>query len=545
MLRPSNRSQTYDELFVGIDGGSIKIPRFQRDFVWSKEQTAGLIDSLLKGFPIGAFTYWETTDELRHVRNIGNYNLPTVPTGHPVSYVLDGQQRITSLFAVRKGAVYDSLYGTATDYREICIDLSLDPDGDDPIVFASPPIGTPVISVSELLNSGSFRLFRKYHDEKHQRNIETYKTRLEGYSFSVVVIGKKYPIDVATEVFTRINTGGTGLTLFEIMAAKTYSESRKFDLAEEYQQLIHGDDNSKCLGDVGYDTVDASTVLRCVAMCLGRETRRRDILRLDRDQFIDAWPQVKRGIFAAVTFLRKTLRIPVSRLLPYDALLVPLTYFFTQNPKPVKAQRDLLQAYFWWASMSARFSGAVDTALAADRRRMTTILGNKKPSYRNEYVTVKKDELIYQGFSTGEARCKALLCLYAFFRPRSFDTDEEVTLDNSWLQRIDSKNYHHFFPRKYLRSRDVEDWYANSVLNITIVDDFLNKNRIRTKAPSDYMVTFSRENARLAKTMKTHLIEDLETFGVWSDDYDRFLRRRAQAVLRELRKRLPKPDRSS
>ena len=325
------------------------------------------------------------------------------------------------------------------------------------------------------------------------------------------------------------------------MVAKTYSEARSFDLAAEYDRLIHGDDNIKCLADVGYDTIDSATVLRCVAMCLGRETRRRDILRLDKDQFIDTWPQVKRGIFAAVTFLRRSLRIPVSRLLPYDALLVPLTYFFTLKPNPTKAQRNSLKTYFWWASMSARFSSAVDTGLAADRRRMRAILRDKEPSYRGEYVTLKKDDLIYQIFSTGEARCKALLCLYAFFRPKSFDTDEEVTLDNSWLQRIDSKNYHHFFPRKYLRSRDFEDWYANSVLNITIVDDYLNKNRIRAKAPSDYMKTFSKENSKLAKTMETHLMKDLESFGVWADDYDRFLSRRAQVVLRELRKRLPNP----
>lgn len=150
--------------------------------MWSKEQTAGLVDSLLKGFPIGAFTYWETTDELRYVRDIGNHKLPTVPSGHPVSYVLDGQQRITSLFAVRKGVVYDrpSGGGLRSDYKEICIDLSLDPDDDETVVFPSPPDSAPVISVFEMLNSDGFRLFRKYKDEDHQRNLEIYKNRLEG-----------------------------------------------------------------------------------------------------------------------------------------------------------------------------------------------------------------------------------------------------------------------------------------------------------------------------------------------------------------------------
>ena len=540
MLQPENRNQNYNELFVGIDGGTIKIPKFQREFVWSKDQTAALIDSLVKGFPVGAFTYWETTDELRHVRDIGNYQLKSVPKDHPVQYVLDGQQRITSLYAVRKGAVYTHPGGACIDYKDISIDLSLDPEGDETVVFSSLPKDSRSISVHELLSGSVARIFRRFKCEEEQEKIEKYKTRLESYSFPLVIIGRRYPIDIATEVFTRINTGGTELQLFEIMVAKTYSEEREFDLSDEYQRLVAGGDSQdKCLADVYFDTIDSATVLRCVAMNLGKDTGRREILRIDRDDFIDSWPQVKEGIFAAVTFLRKTMRIPVSRLLPYSALLVPLTYFFVRNLKPTRSQRTKLKEYFWWASLSRRFSGAVDTGLTADRRRMDLILRDEAPSYRGESVEVKRDDLIYQEFSTGEAWCKALLCLYCYYRPRSFNNHEEVTVDNSWLQRIDSKNYHHFFPRSYLRAQGVEDWYANSIMNITIVDDYLNKRKIRAKAPSAYIGEFSLENEKMGETMRTHLIEDLREYGVYEDDYDRFLKKRARAVLRKLRNRLP------
>ena len=540
MLQPENRSQSYNELFVGIDAGTIKIPKFQREFVWSKEQTAALIDSLVKGFPVGAFTYWETTDELRHVRNIGNHQLRNVPKDHPVQYVLDGQQRITSLYAVRKGAVYAQPGGSRIDYKDISIDLSLDPEGDETVVFSSPSKDSPSISVHQLLSGSVARIFRKFKTEADQEKIEIYKTRLESYSFPLVIIGRRYPIDIATEVFTRINTGGTELHLFEIMVAKTYSEARQFDLADEYDKLISGGDSQqKCLADVYFDTIDSATVLRCVAMNLGKDTSRREILRIDREDFIDSWPEVRKGIFSAVTFLRKSMRIPVSRLLSYSALLVPFTYFFIRNAKPARAQRRMLKEYFWWASLSRRFSGAVDTSLTADRRRMDSILSDEAPSYRGEGVEVKRDDLIYQEFSTGEAWCKALLCLYCYFRPKSFDSHEEVTVDNSWLQRIDSKNYHHFFPRSYLKANGVEDWYANSIMNITIVDEYLNKRRIRAKAPSQYIEEFSKENERIDDTMRSHFIKDLSKYGVYDDDYDKFLKMRARGVLRELRKRLP------
>src|SRR5512134_3526623 len=102
MLQPENQTKKYDFLFADIDYGRIKIPMFQRDFVWTKEQTAKLIDSIIKGFPIGTFILWKTREELRAMRNIGNIALPDAPKGDAVSYVLDGQQRITSLYAVRK-----------------------------------------------------------------------------------------------------------------------------------------------------------------------------------------------------------------------------------------------------------------------------------------------------------------------------------------------------------------------------------------------------------------------------------------------------------
>ena len=103
LLRPENQNKQYEALFLEIDSGQIKLPMFQRDFVWSKEQTAKLIDSILKGFPIGTFIFWKTREELRSYKEIGNHKLPDTPEGDYALYILDGQQRITSLYAIRKG----------------------------------------------------------------------------------------------------------------------------------------------------------------------------------------------------------------------------------------------------------------------------------------------------------------------------------------------------------------------------------------------------------------------------------------------------------
>ena len=525
------------QLFADIDTGYTKIPKFQRDFVWSKVQTSKLIDSIIKGFPIGTFIFWKTREELRHVKNIGNAELPSQKAGESVAYVLDGQQRITSLFAVKKGLIITK-EGKEIDYKDISIDLSLNPDDEEEVVSTDPIEGSSCISVYQLLNGSLVELIDKYSKDDIGK-IGIYQKRLTTYDFSTILIDE-YPIDIACEIFTRINTGGMELTLFEIMVAKTYDQERGFDLADEYEMLIDNGDHEKDLKDAGYETIPTSTILQCIAACLIQDVRRKSILKLDKSDVIEIWPSVKDSIFHAIDFFSSQYRIPVSRLLPYPGLLVPFTYFFFNNNgnPPTSIQNKLLLQYFWWVSLLRRFSSGVESKLAQDFKRIDDILEGNAPSYQGEEIELTLDGVINRPFSTGDSFCKAILTLYAYHVPRSFSDNSLVKIDNSWLKVAFSKNYHHFFPKNYLKRNGFTEYEANSIVNITIVDDYLNKRAIGAKAPSNYMNTFKKDNDDLVKTMKTHLIDDLDDFGIWNDDYKAFLDKRGKKILRELKKRL-------
>jgi hypothetical protein len=537
MLLPENQNKKYDHLFADIDTGYTKIPKFQRDFVWSKVQTSKLIDSIIKGFPIGTFIFWKTREELRHVKNIGNAELPSQKAGESVAYVLDGQQRITSLFAVKKGLIITK-EGKEIDYKDISIDLSLNPDDEEEVVSSDPIEGSSCISVYQLLNGSLVELIDKYSKDDIGK-IGIYQKRLTTYDFSTILIDE-YPIDIACEIFTRINTGGMELTLFEIMVAKTYDQERGFDLADEYEMLIDNGDHEKDLKDAGYETIPTSTILQCIAACLIQDVRRKSILKLDKSDVIEIWPNVKDSIFHAIDFFSSQYRIPVSRLLPYPGLLVPFTYFFFNNNgnPPTSIQNKLLLQYFWWVSLLRRFSSGVESKLAQDFKRIDDILEGNAPSYQGEEIELTLDGVINRPFSTGDSFCKAILTLYAYHVPRSFSDNSLVKIDNSWLKVAFSKNYHHFFPKNYLKRNGFTEYEANSIVNITIVDDYLNKRAIGAKAPSNYMNTFKKDNDDLVKTMKTHLIDDLDDFGIWNDDYKAFLDKRGKKILRELKKRL-------
>ncbi|MDO9098042.1 MAG: DUF262 domain-containing protein, partial [Candidatus Methanoperedens sp.] len=517
-----------------------KIPKFQRDFVWTKEQTAKLIDSIIKGFPIGTFIFWKTREELRHIKNIGNFDLPDIPKGDAVYYVLDGQQRITSLYAVRKGCRITK-EGKEEDYKDISINLTYNPDEDEEIVSIEPPENANSISVFELLEGSLTELYEKYKKDELKK-IEIYQKRLTSYDFSTILISD-YPIDIACEIFTRINTGGKELSLFEIMVAKTYDQERNFDLDVEFGKLINNNENGKVLEDVGFETIQDITVLQCISAHLCNQVRRKDILKLNKSEFIDSWNIVKNGIFFTVDYIRTQLRIPVSQLLPYNSLIVPFTYFFIRNngKMPSHLQNKLLTQYFWWASLKNRFSSGSEGKIALDLKRMDAILNEQIPIYRGEEINLTIKDINGRWFSTGDAFCKAILCLYAYFEPKSFGSNSIVKIDNSWLKIVNSKNYHHFFPRSYLKKIGFQEWQANTILNITIVDDNLNKRVIGSKSPSEYMQVFSETNLELANTMKTHLIDDLKTFGILNNDYETFIERRGLRVLEEIKKRL-EPD---
>lgn len=532
--QPKPDSKKYADLINEIQKGIIKIPKFQRDFVWTIDKTAKLLDSILKGYPIGTFILWQTDERINDIKNVGNLNIPDTPDGVKVQYVLDGQQRITSLFAAYLGAHIQKVgEKKITDYGSIVVNLDVDINENDEQVITEEPANDNYISLSDVLNfmDRMTDIKERFSDEDFKK-IHSYSRAFDTYDFSTVIL-RKEDIDSAIEVFTRINTGGQTLTLFEIMSAKTYDEQQQFDMQVKWDGFI------KELKEIKYEGVSSSVVLSLLALLLSRtkECKRKTILALNKQSIIDSWDGVISALKDSVDYFRTTYRIPVSQLLPYDSLLVPFAYFFFKNrDKPSAAQRKYLEEFFWRISLSSRYSSSTESKLAQDIKRIDLILADKRPDYSDIKVYLDSPQaLIDTNFSAGNSYCKAILCLLAYQEPKDFQDNGKVILDNSWLKVASSKNYHHFFPKAYLKNKTALN--SNSLVNITFVSDHLNKRKIGAKAPSQYISDFQDENSQLNKALQTHFI-DLEGFGIESNDYDAFLQARAQLIYTELKSRI-------
>ena len=533
--QPKPDSKKYTDLISEIQKGQIKVPKFQRDFVWSLDKTAKLLDSILKGYPIGTFILWNTSKRMNDVKEIGNLSLSELPEGEKIQYVLDGQQRITSLYAAFLGAqIQKEGERKVTNYANIFVNLEGDAENNDDQIVVSEKPETISISLHEILNFNDnlLEIKEKYSDE-HFKKIHQYSQAFSTYDFSTIVL-RKEDIDSAIEVFTRINTGGQTLTLFEIMSAKTYDEEQDFDMEKKFQKLMDE------LSERKYNSISNSVILNILSLVLSKskECKKKTILQLEKQKIIDTWDDVISALKESIDYFRSVYRIPVSAILPYDSLLVPFAYFFYyQKEKPKGEQIKYLKEFFWRISLSFRYSSSTESKLAQDIKRIDEILKSNRPSYDEikVYLNSPKD-LIETGFSAGSSYCKAILCLLAYHEPKDFQDNGRVILDNSWLKVANSKNYHHFFPKAYLRKNNMGN--ENSLVNISLVSANLNKRKIKAKAPSIYIQDFLDENDDLPTTLKSHLIDDLDDFGIRSDDYLVFLEKRANIMFKKLKNRI-------
>ncbi|EIJ1668976.1 DUF262 domain-containing protein, partial [Escherichia coli] len=250
-------NQRLASLLDDVTRGNIKIPAFQRDFVWTDEQILGLIDSIYSGYPVGSLLLWSTKTPLKFERNVGGFHLPDVKEDYPVNYVLDGQQRLTTLFGVfnahRKtensdlASRFNIHYIPATDSFCNVVDI---PKGKNSVALSS------ILDTSKLLPE-----LRRFPADEQDR-IANLVDKFKDYEFPIVTIKERSNQEVC-RIFQRINSSGTSLSTIELLTAWTWSE--KFDLRTEMDSL------KEYLASVGYEQIDEILLMRCLTAIINKK----------------------------------------------------------------------------------------------------------------------------------------------------------------------------------------------------------------------------------------------------------------------------------
>jgi uncharacterized protein DUF262 len=250
-----------------VIGGQLRIPAFQRGFVWDAERVAYLMDSVYKGYPFGAAILWRTREQLKSDRQLGPFPLPERDPDYPLDYVLDGQQRLTSIF----GVFQTEIQPVGDDsWTKIYFDLKAAEDVQETQFFAVPddkvelgrhfPIGT-------FFDVTAYRLATKGLDDETADRIGKVQAAFQQALIPVQTVETDDRAKVAI-VFERVNRMGMELDVLQLLSAWTWSEdfdlqSKFVDLAEELRPFgFHG------VGD------DSNLLLRCCVAALLRRDRR-------------------------------------------------------------------------------------------------------------------------------------------------------------------------------------------------------------------------------------------------------------------------------
>jgi len=509
------RPSMLKNLMADVSSGAFRIPQFQREFVWSKSKTIELFDSIYREYPIGSFFIWragrEHNDLFRHSIEL---DIPPIKPDDDVSFILDGQQRITSLYVSLNGMVV-----RGADYQHICFDLQEEkftdrrPD-DRRYVAVCDLWGERALDILEQIDSGFKPAYKKCWSV------------LQTYPISIVVVRDK-DLGAVCKIFQRINQSGKRLDRFDLISAMTFTKD--FDLREHFKT-----DVQQKLEKRGFGRLSPALITQLIALMKKGSCRESDEFGLTADDIKDAWPKAVESILLATDTLRKGMGVINIRYLPYYAILALLAYYFaTSGNRALPAEHsDFVQEWFWKASFGKHYGSGGATRIGRDRELFDILINGDKPALRISVNLTVEDLVGIRMTSRGSAVRNAFLCMLATRNPVHLVNNLNLDLVAGGISDFTSTEKHHIFPKGFLTKEGPAGAEVHALPNFCFLPGELNR-RISDSKPSVYFAEFENENSRLKEAAATHLISLDPSSGLLADDYLEFLGTRAKLILEE------------
>jgi hypothetical protein len=351
-----------EEVALLVKGGEIKLPKFQRPFVWKRPDMLKLLDSIYKGYPIGSILIWNSSQRLTSERSIAGLEVDEQKLGwFPTNYLLDGQQRLTTLCG--------ALFWTGNDSTSIW-NIHFDLDKEE-FIHPVESDSTNLFPLNKLIDTSDFirQCMRFEHHAKRSEYVQTAQKLLRAikdYKIAVVKIGDMTLEEVAP-IFERINSTGRKLTMVDLMMAATWSNG--FDLTNEINLI-----KVSCK-EIGFSNISDQVVLRSISAAAGLGINKDDIQRLrsqKSDALLEATGRTKLALREALIFFKDEIGICDLSYVPYGFQLTYVTEFFRICKSPTATQIDELRQWFWFTSVTRYFgtsnSGQNSKDLANIRR---------------------------------------------------------------------------------------------------------------------------------------------------------------------------------
>ncbi|MBC2863550.1 GmrSD restriction endonuclease domain-containing protein [Streptomyces mexicanus] len=467
-------------LITQIAGGEIMLPEIQRGYVWKASQVARLVESLYRGYPAGSLLFWKT-GQLAETRDAAIGKQQASPSVMPL-YLLDGQQRLTSLFRVLTNhpdaqvvfnieteVFQNQSAATRRNKKWIKVFDVVDPESD---VFAihgelkKAGLDIPDAEIGRRLNALQKITQRDFHMEV-----------LHDFEYEEVA-----------DIFVRVNSGGRALKTTDLALATLSARIPGF-LGQLEEESAHW-------ANRGYGDLDVNFLIKALTLSLTTSGKRlasvAKLTAASKETVEAGWEKVRRGLSHVVPLLQERLLIPTTALIPSLAALHPLIHFYSRHPEGTVVAEEIETGLLYWfmaATARNRYGGATDTALTQDIRMLDTdnpvagLLANL--GIRKDGISVSADDLAGRNHQSPYL----MFCYLAAAHAGATDWWDGGPISGS-TEQSGKPQYSLLHPATKLRKK-YSSAEINELANIVFVSERTAKNIIDNRAPAAYLQSVS------------------------------------------------------
>jgi len=548
-------TETVGEFVKDLSEDRFLIPTFQRQFEWEHDRLKKLWDSIFRFYPIGSILYWVTDEHLPLHRRIGGYVLPHSSEQidslfHRFNYILDGQQRATSLLLTLEGKNSE---GAEADYT-LYLDATVSDDEEeswkkrflfeDEVRKRQGPLGSNfVFRVRDIVRWGlgdyGKVMQQPGFNATIQKNLQRMSDVFNKYDISLIKI-QGVDSDEVCEIFERINQQGKRLDPADIVVARTYRTGEpSFYLRDKFDQVREETGNA-------FKDLDDFLVVQMIAMHIRKSLARgwlkgagsesevgitlSQMKGMTPERIEALWSDSLETIKETIQFVADT-KVRGTDILPFGYLLLPLTYYFFRSKKPNKPRA---RQWFWSVALG-RESYRHSNQVYEDCRLFDEF---ERTGQMDLALVVSPKTLIETRYRATDAFSRAVLAFMASQEPKDFMDPSAEVLDKVYLELSRVAHLHHIYPVNFLKQTDIPSELRDSLMNICYLRAKTH-GPIKDQSPLNYFKNY--ESRDFDRILESHMIPRhyIDRTSFEPQDYRDFLAARAEVFIQRLKAALP------
>jgi len=571
------------EILKDVNSGKIQLPDFQRGWVWDDDRIKGIIASVAKSFPIGAVMLLETGNENIRFKTKPVEGVVGLNGTKPEMLILDGQQRITSLYqAIITNRVVNTRNSKGYEIKRwYYIDMvkALDTNSDlEEAIFSinenkiiTENIGRDIIldlsteenefknlmyPVSMVDNYDEWRTkFIEYWD--YDRDKIKFWNEFEkkiikgfnGYNLPVIVMKKENTKEAVCQVFEKVNTGGVSLTVFELLTASFASD--EFDLKANWEDIKNKFKPYKILNNTSNtDIIQAITLYstfnkRLAAITSGLtenipsvSAKRKEMLNLTLSEYLKYRDEIVEGFIKSSKILVEN-HIFNSRDLPYSTQLVPMAAILAKLGDKIDnvGNKNKLMRWFWCGVFGELYGSANETRYALDMIQVTDWIENNAEEPKTIYDANFSPSRLNTLRTRNSAAYKGVYALMMDENTKDWLSATKIDFSTYFSESID---IHHIFPVAWCEKNNIPRNDFDCIINKTPLSGRTNRI-VSGDAPSKYLERLKKRagvsDSEFNDILRSHVVSP---DYMYKDDFYGFFNNRKEQILQRIEKAIGK-----